>query len=43
MASKQVYGADLKNYVDRKIEINLNGNRKLVGKLKGYDQFMNIV
>ena len=43
MASKQGYGADLKNYVDRKIQINLNGNRKLIGILKGYDPFMNIV
>ena len=43
MASKQGYGADLKNYVDRRIQINLNGNRKLIGKLKGYDPFMNIV
>ena len=43
MASKQGYGADLKNYVDKKIQINLNGNRKLIGKLKGYDPFMNIV
>ena len=43
MASKQGYGADLKNYVDKRIQINLNGNRKLIGKLKGYDHFMNIV
>ena len=43
MASKQGYGADLKSYVDRKIQINLNGNRKLIGWLKGYDPFMNIV
>ena len=43
MASKQGYGADLKNYVDKRIQINLNGNRKLIGKLKGYDPFMNIV
>ena len=43
MASKQGYGADLKNYIDRKIQINLNGNRKLIGWLKGYDPFMNIV
>ena len=43
MASKQGYGADLKNYVDKTIQINLNGNRKLVGKLRGYDPFMNIV
>ena len=43
MASKQGSGADLKNYVDKRIQINLNGNRKLIGKLKGYDPFMNIV
>ena len=43
MASKQGYGADLKNYIDRRIQINLNSNRKLIGKLKGYDPFMNIV
>ena len=43
MASKQGYGADLKNYIDKRIQINLNGNRKLIGKLKGYDPFMNIV
>jgi small nuclear ribonucleoprotein G len=43
MASKQGYGADLKNYVDKNIQINLNGNRKLIGKLRGYDPFMNIV
>ena len=43
MASKQGYGADLKNYIDRRIQINLNGNRKLIGRLKGYDPFMNIV
>ena len=43
MASKQGYGADLKNYVDKRIQINLNGNRKLIGKLKGYDPFMNNV
>ena len=43
MASKQGYGADLKNYIDRRLQINLNSNRKLIGKLKGYDPFMNIV
>ena len=43
MASKQGYGADLKNYIDRRIQIHLNGNRKLIGKLKGYDPFINIV
>ena len=43
MASKQGYGADLKNYVEKRIRIKLNGNRVLLGKLKGYDPFMNIV
>ena len=33
----------MKNYVDKNIQINLNGNRKLIGKLRGYDPFMNIV
>ncbi len=43
MASKQGYGADLKNYIDKSIRIKLNGNRHLAGILKGYDPFMNIV
>lgn len=43
MASKQGYGPDLKKYMDKRLDIRLNANRRLYGVLKGYDQFMNIV
>lgn len=43
MASKQGYCADLKNYVEKRLEILLNGKRTIVGRLRGYDQFMNLV
>jgi small nuclear ribonucleoprotein G len=43
MASKQGYGADLAKYLDKRLDIRLNANRKVAGILKGYDQFMNIV
>lgn len=34
---------DLKRYVEKRVSINLNANRKVVGILRGYDQFMNLV
>jgi small nuclear ribonucleoprotein G len=37
------YGPDLKKYMDKHLAIKLNGNRKIVGVLRGYDQFMNLV
>jgi small nuclear ribonucleoprotein G len=43
MASKQGYSADLKNYLDKRLRIKLNANRIVTGKLRGYDQFMNLV
>lgn len=43
MASKQGYGADLRKFMDLRIDLRLNGERRIAGKLKGYDQFMNIV
>ena len=43
MASKQGYSADLKNYLDKRLRIKLNANRIITGKLRGYDQFMNLV
>jgi len=43
MASKQGYSADLKNYLDKTLRIKLNANRIVKGKLRGYDQFMNLV
>ena len=43
MASKQGYGADLRQYMDQKVEIHLNAERRVIGILKGYDPFMNVV
>ena len=43
MASKQGYGADLRKFMDLRIDLKLNGNRHVAGVLKGYDQFLNIV
>ncbi|KAE8724665.1 putative small nuclear ribonucleoprotein G [Hibiscus syriacus] len=34
---------DLKNYMDKKLQIKLNANRMVVGTLRGFDQFMNLV
>jgi len=35
-------GPDLKRYMDKTLSIKLNGNRKVSGVLRGFDQFMNI-
>ena len=43
MASKQGYGPDLKKYMDKRLDIRINASRRVVGILRGYDQFMNIV
>ncbi|KAJ8618907.1 hypothetical protein MRB53_015093 [Persea americana] len=34
---------DLKKYMDKKLQIKLNANRAVVGILRGFDQFMNLV
>ena len=36
-------GPDLKKYMDKRLSIKLNGNRTVVGFLRGFDQFMNLV
>jgi small nuclear ribonucleoprotein G len=41
MASKA--SPDLKKYVEKRVALKMNGNRKVVGLLRGFDQFMNIV
>ncbi|KAJ1748887.1 hypothetical protein LPJ79_004172 [Coemansia sp. RSA 1821] len=33
---------DLKLYMDKKLSLELNGNRTVIGILRGYDAFMNI-
>jgi small nuclear ribonucleoprotein G len=43
MASKQGYGPDLRKYLDKRLDIRINANRRVMGTLKGYDQFMNLV
>ncbi|RWR88491.1 putative small nuclear ribonucleoprotein G [Cinnamomum micranthum f. kanehirae] len=34
---------DLKKYMDKKLQIKLSANRLVVGTLRGFDQFMNLV
>jgi len=41
--SKVKGGPDIKKFMDKKLSIRLNGNRKIVGVLCGYDQYMNLV
>ena len=36
-------GPDLKKYMEKNVCVKMNGNRKVVGTLRGYDQFMNLV
>ncbi len=40
--SKSV-GPDLRRYMDKKLAIKLNANRRVTGVLRGFDQFMNLV
>lgn len=43
MTDKQGYGPNLDKYLDKKLNIKLNANRRVIGILRGYDQFMNLV
>ena len=43
MASKQGYGADLRKFMDLRVDLRLNSDRRVAGIMKGYDQYMNIV
>lgn len=36
-------GPDLAQYLNKRVSIQLGGARKVVGMLKGYDLFLNIV
>ena len=33
----------MRHYIDQQVEVHMNANRKVVGVLKGYDPFMNVV
>jgi small nuclear ribonucleoprotein G len=35
-------GPDLKRYMDKRLALKMNGNRKVTGVLRGFDQFMNV-
>jgi len=41
MSSKKA--PELKQYMDKKLAIQLNGKRSITGTLRGFDQFMNLV
>ncbi len=43
MASKQGYGPDLRKYMDKRLDIRMSAGRRIIGVLRGYDQFMNLV
>ena len=36
-------GPNLKKYMEKNVSVKMNGNRKVNGTLRGYDQFMNLV
>ena len=40
---KQGPGPDLRKFMEKRMELKLNGGRIVTGVLRGYDQFMNIV
>jgi small nuclear ribonucleoprotein G len=43
MAHKQGYGTNLSRYLNLRLEVAINGGRKVSGVLRGFDQLMNIV
>jgi small nuclear ribonucleoprotein G len=34
---------DLKKYMEKRLSVKLNGNRTVVGRLRGFDQFVSTV
>ena len=39
----KAFPPELKKYMDRRLLLTLNANRKITGRLRGYDLFMNVV
>ena len=39
---KQGYPPDLQKYFNKQVLIRLNGDRRIIGKIIGYDHFMNL-
>jgi len=41
--SKKGGGPDLRKLMDKRLNVVLNGNRRVTGYLAGFDQYMNLV
>jgi len=41
--SKKGGGPDLRKLMDKRLSVVLNGNRRVIGYLAGFDQYMNLV
>jgi len=41
--SKKSGGPDLRKLMDKRMNVVLNGNRRVTGYLAGFDQYMNLV
>lgn len=39
---KQGYPADLQPYLNKRLLLKLNGDRRVIGRVIGYDHFMNL-
>ena len=39
---KQGYPTNFRRYYDKRLQFRLNGDRKVIGKVAGYDHLMNI-
>ncbi|KAG9510349.1 Histone-lysine N-methyltransferase EZH1 [Fragariocoptes setiger] len=39
----KVYPPELKKYMDKQVAVKINGSRKVVGVVRGFDAFMNVV
>ncbi|EDO06710.1 putative small nuclear ribonucleoprotein G [Babesia bovis T2Bo] len=43
MAGGSIGGPDLRRYMEKRLDVHLTGSRHVVGVLRGYDTFMNVV
>ncbi|GIX63800.1 small nuclear ribonucleoprotein G, putative [Babesia caballi] len=43
MAGGSSSGPDLRRYMEKRLDVHLNSSRHVVGVLRGYDTFMNVV
>ncbi|CAJ0593220.1 unnamed protein product [Cylicocyclus nassatus] len=39
----KTHPSELKKYMDKEMDLKLNGNRRVSGVLRGFDPFMNMV